>query len=362
MKIKFIAAGAAAMLMLFSSCSDKKWTVEGNISGAEGKELILEATNDQGRWYGVDTLTVGTDGDFRFQGEPVGRPEVYRLRLGSESAYFPIDSLETVTLNGKAGSLANGYTLAGSPEAENMQRINHFIDSVSGTPQGFDTNAKRRLTEMILQNPAGISAYYTILRTVGNTPVFNTADQRDVRVIGAVANAFSVQRPDDPRTEWLKELYLNSRQHVGGERTPGQTIVAEEISYPEIDLVDVNGTRRTLSSVAGKGNVVVVNFTAYTAENSPAVNVALAKVYDAYKGRGLEIYQVGCDTDEYLWRQSAKNIPWIAVYNTADNGARTLLRYNVGALPATFIINRNGELVARVDDLTKLESELSKYL
>lgn len=107
---------------------------------------------------------------------------------------------------------------------------------------------------------------------------------------------------------------------------------------------------------------MILNFTAYSAPESPAINVELAKVYDANKGRGLQIYQVGFDSDEYLWRQSAKNIPWIAVYNPADASVKTLVDFNVGALPATFIINRNGDLVERVTDLSELSSAVARYL
>ena len=38
-----------------------------------------------------------------------------------------------------------------------------------------------------------------------------------------------------------------------------------------------------------------------------------------------------------------------------------MLNYNVGTLPTTYII-ANGELVERVDDITKLDSAVAPYL
>ncbi len=107
---------------------------------------------------------------------------------------------------------------------------------------------------------------------------------------------------------------------------------------------------------------MVLNFTAYGAEASPAFNLELAKVYDAHKAEGLEIYQVSVDDDEFLWKQAARNLPWITVYNSPKDGAETLLKYNVGQIPATYVINRNGELVERVPDVTKLETTVRRYL
>lgn len=46
----------------------------------------------------------------------------------------------------------------------------------------------------------------------------------------------------------------------------------------------------------------------------------------------------------------------------ADASAKTLVDFNVGALPATFIINRNGDLVERVTDMSKLSSAVARYL
>ena len=56
-----IAAGTC-MIAALSSCSDKKWQAEGTVTGAEGKELILEAPNNFGQWYALDTVKVNSDG------------------------------------------------------------------------------------------------------------------------------------------------------------------------------------------------------------------------------------------------------------------------------------------------------------
>ena len=104
------------------------------------------------------------------------------------------------------------------------------------------------------------------------------------------------------------------------------------------------------------------NFTIYSDKNSPAFNIALNKIYESNKSAGLQIYQVSVDEDEYFWKKSAENLPWITVYNSHNDGAKNLMNYNVTLLPASFIINRSGELVERVDDVAKLETAIKKYL
>ena len=356
---------ALAAVVMLGSCSDKKWHVEGSIAGADSKEVILEAPNGNGGWYPVDTVSTDTKGNFRIAGEPAGHPEIYRLSMGGESVYFPIDSLETVSLSANADAFSTSGKVSGSESADKLQSVNDLIDKTvrehGEQAVAYDPDLKRALAEAILRDPAGIVAYYTIFRRVGDTMIFNPDEKTDLRLIGAVANAFANERPADPRTKSLADFYISRRKSTGS-FIPSDTIVATEIRIPEISLLDINGVRRSLSEVTSHGKVVVLCFTAYGAKESPAFNVQLARIYNELKPKGMEIYQVSVDDDEFLWREAAKNLPWITVYNTPKDGAETLVKYNVSAIPTLFVINRDGELVERVPDIASLASAVSRYL
>ena len=130
----------------------------------------------------------------------------------------------------------------------------------------------------------------------------------------------------------------------------------------DIVRYDINGTEHSLAQVASKGNVVLLSFTSYDLESSPSYNALLNTIYEKYHANGLEIYQLAFDGDESMWKLRAKNLPWIAVWNTTTDGDAVLLSYNVGALPMTFIIDRNGTIAERVVDPTTLEKIVAKYL
>lgn len=365
MKIKIQTLCVAVLgLMALSGCSSKHWKAEGNVAGGEGKDLVVEAPNGRGGWYAVDTVTIGKKGDFKVTGEAVGHPEVFRLNLGSESLYFPIDSLETISIQADASHFATGYTLSGSETAEAMQKVNDLIAkavAANGEQAAFDPDLKRQLAEAILRDPSGIVAYYVIFRKIGQTPLFDPQSRADLRLIGAVATAFDANRPNDPRTAFLASHFITHHRKAGG-FVPTDTLVAQEVKLPEIALLDKAGKIRSLNEEASKGKVIVLNFTAYGAQESPAFNRELAKVYNANHAAGMEIYQVSVDEDEFLWKQAAKNLPWIAVYNSPKDGAEVLLRYNISQIPTTFIINRRGELVERVDDVSHLAAAVGRYM
>lgn len=354
----------AVTAMLAASCSNSnEWTVEGTIQGCEGDLLTLEASNN-GLWYQLDTVTLNEKGNFKFSSEAAGYPDIYRLRIGKEAVYFPVDSIETVKIE-TAVPFGSAYTLEGSDDALSFVRVNTMIDQMVRakgiTGAVNDENLKKSLSQEIIANPASMTAYYIINKKIGDYPLFNPAVKSDIRIIGAVANAFDIYRPTDPRTKYLKSLYLANRQ-----RNPSaivsDTIAANISDLIEIELYDETGKKISLRDVASQGKVTVLNFTALTAEQSPAYNIELAKTYDAFKDQGIEIYQVAVDPDEYAWRNSAKNLPWITVYASPTTDAMPLANYNVRNIPALFIINRKGELSERVENITDLTAAVRKYM
>jgi len=346
---------------ILSSCnSGDKWHVKASIYGAEGKTALLEVS-DNGRWNIIDSAKIGSTGELSFGVKRSAYPDIYRLTIDSKSVYFPIDSTETVNIEASFADMDTRNSISGSSSAETMQKINAAIAEAlaAATPQQVvnDAELKRSLAEMIQNDWDGIVAYYLINKTIGSKHLYNPAISFDRGIISAVANAYISQKPDDPRSKLLENLAISNRRNF----TKGTPIEAVEIYFPEISLKDFNNNEQSLTELWNGSKVLVLNFTAYTADESPAFQLVLGETYKKYHDKGLNIYQVGCDPEEYRWRMAAENIPWTAVYCPA-NDAEQMLRFNVTSLPTTFVIDGSGEHIERVEDITKLDAIVAKYL
>lgn len=355
----------AAACSLLTSCSEKGWGVEGKVANAPaGAKVAVEGFN-AGMWYNIDSVEVASDGSFAYRsavGSPY--PDIYRVSFDGKSIYFPIDSLEVVSVVTNASDFDNGYTLAGSEMAEDMMKVDARIAAVvaqKGADGALsDSLLKRDLSTIINDDSTGILGYYVVNKTVGDRPIFSTDNRADLRVIGALANKFMTHMPDDPRTKYLCERFLRARQNMNPQ--PGVTIQANETGLLDIELYDARGQKRKLSDVAAGSGVTILSFTSYQIEPSLAYNAELKRLKDLFASQNLSVYQVSLDDDEVQWRTVASNLPWTAVwYNSADGG-RLLNMYNVGAVPMTYIIDRNGDLVERVVDPSDLESSIRKHL
>lgn len=350
-----------AALSVLTSCSHgNQWKVKGKIEGADGQTLFLEAGSN-GHWYALDSVTLKQSGNFAFSAPATPYPDIYRLKVGTASFYFPIDSIETLTIEANVANPAD-MTLSGSETAESMLAVDKLVNAYAAKGNAANETdlkeLKKQLAGKMLENPGSIVAYYIINKTIGGKPLFDPADKGDIRIIGAVANAFS-DKPGDPRAKYLENLFISNRRKVS--TAPTDTLLAFEVPLFEIELFDNSGNKKSLSQTADNNKVVILNFTAYGADFSPVYNVELNKVFEKHHSKGLEIYQISYDADEYQWRQAAKNLPWITVYDPAVTGSKHLAEYNVFAIPTTFVI-ANGEIAERVEDPTKLDAAVAKHL
>ena len=91
-KICFVALAA----LVLSACnSEPKFKVEGEVSGADGKMLYLEAAALEGI-VPLDSVKLKGDGSFSFKQTRPESPEFYRLRVDDKVINFSVDSTETI--------------------------------------------------------------------------------------------------------------------------------------------------------------------------------------------------------------------------------------------------------------------------
>ena len=88
----------------------------------------------------------------------------------------------------------------------------------------------------------------------------------------------------------------------------------------------------------------------------------MRQLYQEYRDRGLEIYQVSVDAGEHYWKTVSDPLPWICVFDPQGTASDNLLLYNVQELPCSFLIDRNSDLKCRLTPDTNLRQEIEKLL
>ena len=370
-------------MFLFSACNNSSdFTVKGVVAGADGQLMYLENVGIS-NVVTLDSIKLAPGGKFKFTEKRPEYPDFYRLRLNNQLINFAVDSTETISFVADAGTFATSYSVEGSENSKAIKAItlaqldaNQAISRlrkeyedkmISDTTYRMKVLAaadayKEVARKYIYSAPMSTAAYFALFQQIDGLLFFDLYDRKDVKAYGAVATSYNHTYPESPRSKHLYNLTLQSMKVLRAQRPVDYSNVeTKEISFLDIELPDVRGEVVKLSTVA-PGKVVLINFTAYQMEWSPALNMALGELYTKYHDQELEIYQVSLDSDFHFWRNGASNLPWVTVHDPQSVYSQVAGLYNVKQLPALFILDRKGNLVKRVEDVKKLETDVKAVL
>ena len=359
-------------MFFLSACNySSDFTVKGVVAGADGQLMYLENVGIS-NVVTLDSIKLAPGGKFKFTEKRPEYPDFYRLRLNNQLINFAVDSTETISFVADAGTFATSYSVEGSENSKAIKAItlaqldaNQAISRlrkeyedkmISDTTYRMKVLAaadayKEVARKYIYSAPMSTAAYFALFQQIDGLLFFDLYDRKDVKAYGAVATSYNHTYPESPRSKHLYNLTLQSMKVLRAQRPVDYSNVeTKEISFLDIELPDVRGEVVKLSTVA-PGKVVLINFTAYQMEWSPALNMALGELYTKYHDQGLEIYQVSLDSDFHFWRNGASNLPWVTVHDPQSVYSQVAGLYNVKQLPALFILDRKGNLVKRVEDV-----------
>ena len=138
---------------------------------------------------------------------------------------------------------------------------------------------------------------------------------------------------------------------------PMQGQLAAEIALPSI-------TGDTLRLSDFKGKIVLLDFWASWCGPCRSANKGLSKIYDKFSEKGFEIYSVSLDEEKDSWIKAVKKdkIKWKQVIDPGGWETPTAQQWNIFALPTSFLIDREGRLLAMDLEGKDLEKALKEML
>lgn len=371
----FVSLAAAAVLC---GCQSSKVRISGRFVGGDAKNIYLEQVSPLAQNV-IDSATLDAEGQYRFQIKgAAATPSLYNIVYNGERIPLLVAGGDRVTV-GSVGSVIRNYTVAGSAESELLRQ---FYQSFVLGAQRLDNIAmqfaregiteeerkalikeytaeyyriRREQLRFIIEHKESLAAVYALYqRLPGDTHLFN--GDSDVVYYRTVAEAIAERYPESP---YLQSLLAEiSRMDARISLTSQIT----EAGYPDLDLTDIYGKKIRLSSLAGK--VVLLDFWSAELGTSNQLNAELKELYRKYAEAptSFEVYQVAIDSSKPLWITAVQEqqLPWISVSDLRGRASSVLGLYNVQKLPANFLIDKEGVIVAKDIYGKSLDERLSE--
>ena len=341
----------SAAIIMAACSSEPHYVIKGKIDGADSVTFLLQK-RVAGQIVIIDSA-MSKDGVFRMKSGAVSYPEMVLLSAKNTRmrTSFYLENSE-ITVTGKLDSLFNAK-ITGSKTQDEYQgfidsnkalndKYSQVYDEFQTANQDGDTarvsqlrkeavNIEKEMKELqknfVKNNPAS----YVTPSILGSLSLDMEGDE-----IESYINAMDTAVANTPVIKELKD------------RVKFMKAVAIGQKAPDFTLNDPEGNPVSLSSKIGS-KVLLIDFWAAWCGPCRRENPNVVKVYNEFHNKGFDILGVSLDQkkDDWVKAISDDKLSWTHVSDLQywNNAAAKL--YAVNSIPANFLLDENGTIIAR---------------
>ena len=365
--------------------------ITGEIENADGKEAVLVVFEDQKERI-LDTVNI-IDGKFEFETDTKELREYILLIGGGDEMpilMFLDENSEDVTISGSLPGIGENYEISGSTESQEIKDYLSFLKPFFKDEQMLymqlqqtvpnDTSRIQLLmekldsisdiqreyaVERIEADPASPTSWMLLRELIPASGLYGF-NQDDLSYFEKVASAMRAKYPYSEYPDLIEKDIESLQAQIDQLNNPTEltTMPGADFEYaPEIELTDPDGNKLALSSL--RGQVVLIDFWASWCVPCRQENPNVVRMYNEYKDKGFTIYSVSLDEKHDAWVNAieADQLSWPNhVSDLAGWQSSAAAAYGVNAIPATFLIDKDGKVIAKDLRGPALEQKLQEIL
>lgn len=365
-------------LLILASCNSKpeNYTINGTLTGdvVDGTAVYLKKSDPNNRLVDVDTTTI-TNGTFSFTGSK-DQPEMHYIfvdQLGGYAATVlengDIDfsaHKDSLGIAEATGTLQNDFLFDFQKKSRKVSnQAMHIQEDIRAATAARDTvlinSLQEELNELrdeytafekdyVKSNPTALISVLLIDRAVNS----RTSSTDEIQEL------YDGLSPEIKETEVAKKVIKTLEELKKREANSKDTNVGSVA--PNFSAPSPSGELLALNDI--KGKATLIDFWAAWCRPCRAENPNVVKVYNKYRGKGLSIIGVSLDKTAEAWKKAIEEdgLDWHHVSNVAYFNDAIAKLYNVDAIPATFLLDEKGVIVAKNLRGPALEARVSELL
>ncbi|AVR46929.1 peroxiredoxin [Christiangramia fulva] len=363
----------SAITMVFAACEkDKGYYLSGNTEGFEDgtKVYISELGEDTRAPKVVDTAVI-KNGHFEVDLEDTDVPNLGFLRFeGSNGSVLFIEENQKISFDINKDSIQNAKVSGGKENAALNEYMGHLKD-LNQKYMKLQADSREAMMKQDTAALENMQATQMELRDNDKVKKEEIFKNNKDSFVGLMVLTDMLNMKTHSATE-VKKMYEELSDRI--KQTPLAKKLKENLDQmsatdvgnkaPEFSGPNPEGKEISLSENMGK--VTIVDFWAAWCKPCRAESPNLVKVYNKYKDQGLNIISVSLDRpgqkDKWVEAIKEDNLgAWNHVSHLEFWKEPIARKYGVTAIPATYILDDQGVIVAknlRGDDLSNKIGEL----
>lgn len=349
---------------------DDGFTIKGTIKNSPQHLIILWEMTPQQLVF-IDSARTDASGKFQIQGNTKNMIFA-QLQMGPESQIFlAVDNKSKLDVNiGLLGKFVD-YNIDGN-ELDDSKKIRKIVDANRSFAEEF--NALKLEAEKIPQTQEGMSQAavinnrYQRLLQQRNDYMMNMAMSEKKGFIPYFMIAFGAL--ESPGYDLFKHAVACAKaadpmskytQDIEGKFMNEASLMIGGVA-PDIKLNGPDGKPVSLSSLRGK--VVLIDFWASWCGPCRRENPNVVKMYQKYKDQGFEIFGVSLDNDANRWKGAIQTdgLTWFHGSDLMGWKSKPAQMYQVHSIPATFLLDKQGKIIAKGLRGAELEAAVANAL
>jgi peroxiredoxin len=371
---KIILIALSAFVMSCNGIIGNGFKISGEIKGlADGTNVFLEKQDPKTGVVAVDTVKI-KGGKFTFEGK-AEEPEIHSIRFDKTQGGFivvvekgninAVINKDSIQLAKVTGTFNNDELIKYNAEMMKIQKRmmafqNTNMPVMQAAQQKKDTVAINKLRKEYskFQEEFTTSNYKYI-----------EANPKSFLSVLLVEGMFN---DPQPKLDKIKKYYDSLDAEVKGTK-PGKNIATKlkevksvEIGQKAPDFSAPNAEGKMVSLKESLGKVTIIDFWASWCAPCRQENPNVVALYNEFHAKGLNIIGVSLDKAEEAakWKEAiAKDkLTWTQVSNLKFWEDPIAMKYNIKSIPATFLLDANGNIVAKDLRGAELKAKVAELL